>query len=306
MARSALALLLAAPLALAVPAHLPHRRMHIPPHNPSVRPVGGRATPVALVSKEGDSSAWWHLPEGKAGHPGTACQSWCNTSVTVDGHGATELGYLKETTGQVARKHYPSKKVADWPEKCSWDLLCAGCGVCSTLGTRMCEDWCYNTVEPWYVVCNWGSCHGCGECGTEQALPPDDADVSAAVSSPPPSSPSPTPVQTRDPATESNAPPAAAQAGVPPAAAQAGAPPAAATPAAVSPPPPPAPLRTPRVGRPSKALANFIARLGLPADAAAELHEIFASVKQEANESAWTSCMRDGIHRNGNTTVATK
>tara|TARA_B110001452_G_scaffold147020_1_gene122331 strand:- start:298 stop:1848 length:1551 start_codon:yes stop_codon:yes gene_type:complete len=54
------------------------------------------------------------------------------------------------------------------------------------------------------------------------------------------------------------------------------------------------------VDEPSKALADFITRHGLPVDAVAELHEIFASVKQQANESAWMSCLRDDIHRNVN------
>lgn len=52
------------------------------------------------------------------------------------------------------------------------------------------------------------------------------------------------------------------------------------------------------VGGASEALGDFITRHGLPADAAAELHQIFANVKQQANESAWTSCM-DGMHRDG-------
>lgn len=51
------------------------------------------------------------------------------------------------------------------------------------------------------------------------------------------------------------------------------------------------------VGGPSEALADFIARHGLPADAAAELNQIFESVTRQANQSISTPFMWDDIHK---------
>ena len=110
-----------------------------------------------------------------AGLASVACQSWCGGEILID----------VEASEARDRQHYPENNIADWPEKCSWDGLCAGCAECTvennqgTTCVPFCEiltsdsmtaPWKKQTLS-WNTTCAWGPCHGCDECmraGTEE------------------------------------------------------------------------------------------------------------------------------------------
>ena len=108
-------------------------------------------------------------------YPGSACQSWCSGEILID----------VEASEARDRQHYPENNIADWPEKCSWDGLCAGCPECTVENNEgtTCVPFCHiltsdSMTAPWKkqtlswnTTCAWGPCHGCDECaraGTEE------------------------------------------------------------------------------------------------------------------------------------------
>ena len=142
------------------------------------------------------------------------CQTWCYGDVAVSHDGQHAF---------PPRVTYPSDdgEVADWLEKCSWDNFCGGCPECATLDrtfetlthenayldcggvgchgdcNTMCEVisddgraphvdpvW-KNETRGWSELCNWGPCHGCGECltaATPTVANTDDSSVAATDS----------------------------------------------------------------------------------------------------------------------------
>ena len=127
-------------------------------------------------------------------YPGTACESFCSSDVSIDVGAATAAG----------RATFPSDGLADWNEKCSWDKYCAGCSECDDASVvaggyvnkhgplgqcaSMCEVISDSDEAPmwkketrnWGELCNWGPCYGCPSCLPANAAnpPPPPCDAS--------------------------------------------------------------------------------------------------------------------------------
>lgn len=119
-------------------------------------------------------------------YPGTACESFCSTDVSLDVAAATAAG----------RSTFPTDGLADWNEKCSWDKYCAGCAQCEDVNVvaggyvnedgplgqcaAMCEVISDSAEAPvwkkvtrnWSELCNWGPCYGCPSCLPSNPPPP--------------------------------------------------------------------------------------------------------------------------------------
>ena len=64
--------------------------------------------------------------------PPPACANWCYGTVRLNHQSAEAKN----------RTFFPTDDIADWAEKCSWDLHCGGCEQCNKTSTVTCDEFC--------------------------------------------------------------------------------------------------------------------------------------------------------------------